>query len=233
MIEYLLIIKLGIILISSLILCVTWLYRGGSLHWKFVPDLPRFFDLAATPLFISLAIGAAAWPLTLIQWIALGIAFGLFTAAQAPGWGRQMDLGRDTGRDDEWGWKIRDMIFGEEKPMIDPTTGKQPIDWKGRPKFHGNFYRDLTGLYMRMAWFILPAIAAYFVSPLAAIIGLVTWLGSPIVWVVEYKLFNKYGYGNNTKSRDASPIGTSWVEFWNGVMIAVTTLLVSLTILLV
>jgi hypothetical protein len=226
-------IELGIILLSSLILCVTWIYRGGSLHWDWLPNLHRFFDLLVTPFFVGLALAAAAWPLSFIQIGLLILGIAIFTGAQAPGWGRQMDLGRDPGRDDEWGWQIRDFIFGKEKPVIN-EDGTQPVDWKGRPMYHGNFYRDLTGLYMRFAWFLLAAIPFFFVHPLMSIVPIVLFIGGPLVWVREYKLFSKYGNYGTVELYEAimkqTPIGTSWVEFWTSILIAVTTLMVSLAI---
>lgn len=223
-------IELGLIILSSLVLCVSWIHRGGSLHWG-IPST-RFTRLLVTPLFISLAVGAALWP-DLRWWeeyayLILGLL--LFAGAQAPGFGRQFDLGQDTGRDDEWGWQIRDMIFGKEPPILD-KNGVQKIDWKGRPMHKGSYARDLTGLYMRFTWFILPAIAWFFVNPLVAIIPIVVWIGSPLVWVAEHKIFKDYVYGSperETAIKKKTPIGSSWVEFYISIMIAIITLLVSL-----
>ena len=100
--------------------------------------------------------------------------------------------------------------------------------------YHGNFYRDLTGLYMRFAWFLLAAIPFFFVHPLMSIVPIVLFIGGPLVWVREYKLFSKYGNYGTVELYEAimkqTPIGTSWVEFWTSILIAVTTLMVSLAI---
>lgn len=233
MIEILL--KSGIIAASTLILCVTWIYRGGSLHWDWLPSLPRFFDLLATPLFISVSVAASLWPLTLYQWIALVAGMLVFTGAQAPGWGRQMDLGRDAGRDDEWGWQIRDWIFGKEEPILD-EAGNHKIDWKGRKMHKGSYARDLTGLYMRFVWFLFAAPAWYFVDPLIVLIPVLVFLGSPLIWALEYRLYNHRGEYGSLELYEAikkdTPIGSSWVEFWVSVWIAVITGATSVALML-
>jgi hypothetical protein len=192
---------------------------------------PRFGDLLWTPLFMSLILFAAAQTFNPIAIAALVTGMLVYTAAQAPGWGRQMDLGRDAGRDDEWGWQIRDMIFGKEPPILD-ENGVQKIDWKNRPMHQGNFWRDLTGLYMRFGWFLLVIPFWWFFHPFAIAIPILTFLLSPLVWVVEYKKFNKYGYGS-PHSGEAAPIGTSWVEFWISAKLTVITLLTAAAIALV
>lgn len=145
------------------LLCVpAWLIRGGSLpgfRW-----MPRWATLAVTPVVIAAALAidrpSSAW----WQWLALALFVVAFFAAQAGGWGRQMDLGSDDKPDDETGHRIRDLIWESQS----------------------SFSRDLVGLYMRMAQFLGAAIAVWFWSPLAIVVPLSLVIAAPLVWVAEH-----------------------------------------------
>lgn len=149
------------------LLCIpAWLYRGGSLPtqqaWPATANR-RILTLAATPLAIYITFMAAAplWWTTAGLLIAGAAAFG---AAQADGWGRQMDLGSNNKPDDETGYLIRDLIFAEKS----------------------SFARDLTGLYMRMAQFIPAAIIWSIADPWFALPALFMVVFAPLVWVAEH-----------------------------------------------
>ena len=173
-----------------------------------------------TPLFICLSAWMVLPPLDTMQWWLFGLGGLIFFAAQTPGWGAQMDLGRHWGADDEWGYQIRDWIFGKEKPLLDEDGSQMMMD--GKPMIIGNHKRDLCGLYMRMVWFIFPAIAWYFVSPWLAIISL-SMLLSPMVWNYEYKNIIKKGKHPSEEVPFGGVIGHSWVEFYIGLMLLVVT----------
>ena len=151
---------------ACLPLTVTWAIRGGSFKpWK--PG--RAISLALTPLFLVLTLFFATlvWPLNLTTLALLTIAGIMFAAAQTPGWGRQMDLGRNTNPDDEWGYQIRDKLFDSKS----------------------SYARDLTGLFMRFSMFLTVSIPLYFVSPWLSIIGVYMWVAPPLFWVVEHALY--------------------------------------------
>jgi hypothetical protein len=194
-----------LIALFSIPLLVLWSYRGGSLGWNWMPRLPRIGDMASTPLFICLCLLIALGIPTLFQALMMVLGFAAFVWAQVPGWGRQMDLGKNDKPDDEWGHTIRDWFFVEQS----------------------SYKRDLVGLYMRMAWFFIPAFFWFFVHPLAAIIPLSVALLGPQIWVLEDKIFWK------KNKLPVSPIGHSWVEFYFGVMIALFTFFMSIIILFV
>jgi len=215
-------------ILLALPLLVTWSYRGGSIpnqqSWGFLGK-SRPLTLLTTPLFMSLSSWMVLDPLNMFGWILFSIGAVLFFAAQTPGWGSQMDLGRHWGVDDEWGYQIRDWIFGKEKPLLDAFGN--PKKKNGKPMIVGNYKRDLFGLYMRMLWFIFPAIAWYFVNPWLALIPL-SMLLSPMVWNYEYKKIILPFNAGKGKHPDAlvpfgGVIGHCWVEFWIGVMLVIVT----------
>lgn len=190
-------------LLLALPLLITWSYRGGSLgpKWdKWLPSLPHIVDRTVTPLFIVLSLISILLPLTLIQWIALGAGLALFVWGQIPGWGNQMDLGKNDKPDTEWGHTIRDWFF----------------------KSKSSFSRDLVGLYMRMLWFILPAIAWWFVNPLLSIIPLSLVFFGPLIWVTEHNKFWAKG------KIPVGIFGKSWVEDVFGIMIFCLTIVIGI-----
>lgn len=206
---------LGLALFFGAQILWAWSLRGGSLP-DFIPSdnrVPKVIKMAVTPLFASLAVASSmSYDLSLFQWGYLATYFALFYWAQVPGLGRQFDLGRDHKRDDEWGWQIRDMIYGKEKPRYD-AQGVHQKDAQGNLMYIGNYDRDLMGLRMRFGlWFTLAAIPAFFVHPVAIIVPLVFAFWSPQVWVSEYKHF---------WSKDkipSRPFGFhSWVEWHIGI----------------
>ena len=73
-----------------------------------------------------------------------------------------------------------------------------------------------------MAWFILPAIAWYFVHPLLALVPL-SMLLSPMIWNHEYKNIIKKGKHPSDVVPFGGVIGNSWVEFYIGVMLMIVT----------
>jgi len=119
-------------ILLALPLLVTWSYRGGSIpnqqSWGFLGK-SRPLTLLATPLFMSLSSWMVLDPLNMFGWILFSIGAVLFFAAQTPGWGSQMDLGRHWGVDDEWGYQIRDWIFGKEKPLLDAFGNPKKEEW--------------------------------------------------------------------------------------------------------
>lgn len=145
------------------LLCVpAWLIRGGSLpgFWW----MPRWATLLVTPASIVAALVVGRPSGEWWQWAALAGFAVAFFGAQADGWGRQMDLGSDAKRDDETGYRLRDLIW---------ESGS-------------SFSRDLTGLYMRMAQFAPAAALAWCWSPWAALVPLSLVLFAPLVWVAEH-----------------------------------------------
>lgn len=197
--------------ITAIPLLFLWSWRGGSLNWKekwpkLVPSFPQIIDRALTPAFIvfTLLFGLG-FGLLFQQWIALFIGFCLFLWGTIPGWGNQMDLGKNDKPDTEWGHSIRDMFF----------------------KSKSSFSRDLVGLYMRMAWFYLPAIAWWFVNPIISLIPLSLAIIGPLIWVAEHRLYwskNKTPHGY---------FGDSWVEDTFGVMIFTFTVIITLILIFV
>jgi hypothetical protein len=103
-----------LIALFSIPLLVLWSYRGGSLGWNWMPRLPRIGNMASTPLFICLCLLIALGIPTLFQALMMVLGFAAFVWAQVPGWGRQMDLGKNDKPDDEWGHTIRDWFFVEQ-----------------------------------------------------------------------------------------------------------------------
>lgn len=178
----------------SLNLAWTWVYRGGSLPFD-IPSIlrERFLTLLATPIFMGAAFGVVL-DLEHIWWIVGGSL--AFFAAQADGWGRQADLGRNDRPDDETGYQIRDIFF----------------------KSKSSFWRDLTGLYMRFLQFVPSAILFGIAHPVAAIPALVLFLTTPIVWVAEHKKFIK-------SNQMPKPFWShSWVEDIVGFILAISTI---------
>lgn len=153
-------------LVTCLPLAISWAVRGGSFKlWK--PG--RLVSLLMTPLLLvlTLCFATQVWLTTPITWGLLMIAGIMFALAQTPGWGRQMDLGRNTNPDDEWGWQIRDLFF----------------------KSKSSYARDLTGLFMRFSMFLPVALPLYFVSPWLALIGVYMWLAPPVFWTIEHAIY--------------------------------------------
>mgnify|MGYP003636721383 CR=1 FL=1 len=185
-----------LVTLLSLNLIWAWAYRGGSLFkqqsWGWLGKT-RWLCLLATPLFMVLAFALAVpsldWPL----WLFLMGGFVSFFGAQADGWGRQMDLGKNDRPDDETGHELRSLI------------------WKKK----SSFARDLTGLYMRFAQFLLPALCFYFVNPWFILPSVSLFLVAPLCWVVEHKVY----YSKGTVP------GFPFVELLIGGMLAATTIL--------
>jgi hypothetical protein len=186
--------------IVALPLLILWSWRGGSLGWKNVPSFPHIIDRALTPIFITLTLlFGLNFPLDIYE---LGLLLGgavAFLWGEIPGWGRQMDLGKNDKPDDEWGSKIRDLFF----------------------KSKSSFARDLVGLYMRMAWFIIPAVIWGLLHPIIALLPLSLVFLGPLIWVSEHKLF--WAKGKLPKG----PFGESWVEDVFGIMIFIFTVFIT------
>jgi len=160
-----------LILLFSLPLCITWAYRGGSLYkqqqWGWLGNT-RWLTLLATPLFITVTYTVSmSESLTTSNIIGLLFGFISFFGAQADGWGRQMDLGRDSKPDNETGYRLRDLI------------------WKKK----SSFSRDLAGLYMRFAQFLIPAFCFGLVNPVLSLSCISLFLLAPLCWVIEHKLY--------------------------------------------
>ena len=171
----------------------TWSFRGGSMPEWWSYNSRRIERLLATTVALALALLCAFGP---EKWYFLLLGAVLFLAAQTPGWGRQMDLGRTHKPDDEWGARIRDLFFEEKS----------------------SYRRDLVGLYMRMSYFLPSAIALYFYHSWAAVIPIVLWIGSVQIWVLEYKKF----WAKDLIP--PKPFGFhSWTEWWIGILLFVTT----------
>lgn len=161
-------------LLLSLPLCITWAYRGGSLYkqqqWGWLGNT-RWVTLLATPLFMTLAFATSILGnlsvLSLENIVGLVLGFILFFGAQADGWGRQMDLGKNDKPDDETGYKLRDLI------------------WKKK----SSFSRDLAGLYMRFAQFLAPALCFGYVKPIFSLSCISLFLLAPLCWVIEHKIY--------------------------------------------
>ena len=181
--------------LAALTLTVTWAIRGGS----FKPWKPRrWLALLVTPMALIVSLGlhstADTNDLMVILWnmgfVTLGSA--AFLAAQVMGWGRQMDLGRNDRPDDELFYQVRDWFFESKS----------------------SFGRDLMGLYMRFAQFIVPGAIWFLVDPWYFIIGWAMFLFAPLWWVVEYVVWWNKG----------KQPGFAFVEYVIGGMLAVTVL---------
>ena len=191
-------------LLLALPLLVTWSYRGGSIpgqqSWGFLGK-SRPLTLLGTPLFLTLSMSMVLYNLNLYSIILLLVGSVMFFGAQTMGWGRQMDLGKNDRPDDEMGWQIRDVFFKEKS----------------------SYWRDLTGLYMRMALFLIPGAVWYFINPWMALPCISLFLLSPVVWVLEDKWYYKKGINPVDVAPFGGKIGHSWTEFYIGVILVVST----------
>ena len=160
--------------ILSLNLIWAWVYRGGSMFkqqsWGWI-GRKRWLALLAVPLVMVSAFALAVPSLELS--VILGLLFGFIAlfGAQADGWGRQMDLGRNDNPDNETGHRLRDLL------------------WKRK----SSFTRDLVGLYMRFGQFLIPALCFYFANPWFALPCVALFAVGPLCWVVEHKLYYSVG----------------------------------------
>tara|TARA_R110000744_G_scaffold82912_1_gene162884 strand:- start:59 stop:718 length:660 start_codon:yes stop_codon:yes gene_type:complete len=198
-------------LLLALPLLVTWSYRGGSIpgqqSWGFLGK-SRPLTLLGTPLFLMLSMTTVICTTQTLNNIDIGcilLGFLLFFGAQTMGWGRQMDLGKNDRPDDEMGWQIRDMFFTEKS----------------------SYWRDLTGLYMRMSLFLIPAIAWGYVELWMTLPCIVLFLCSPIIWVLEDKWFYKKGINPVDVAPFGGKIGHSWTEFYIGLTLLLSTVVAS------
>lgn len=201
-------------LLLALPLFVTWSYRGGSIpnqqSWGFLGK-SRPLTLLGTPLFLLLSMTAVICykqDLGLVGSSLAFVGFLAFFAAQTTGWGRQMDLGRNDRPDDELGWQIRDIFFDEKS----------------------SFSRDLTGLYMRMTQFLIPAALWYFVTPMMALPCVALALLAPLLWVMEHKKFYVKGLNPAEHAPFGGKLGHSWVEFYIGAMLFISTVIANTVI---
>jgi hypothetical protein len=180
----------------SLNLIWAWAYRGGSLFkqqsWGWLGKT-RWLALLAVPLFMTAAFILTSVPTTWQVWLPMVLGFVTLFGAQADGWGRQMDLGKNDNPDNETGYRIRDLLWERKS----------------------SFARDLAGLYMRFAQFLVPALCFYFVNPWFALPCVALALATPMLWVLEHKMYY---------SKDKVP-AFAFVEFLTGAMLSVTTLL--------
>lgn len=185
----------------ALTLIVTWPIRGGSFPlWK--PR--RWLALLVTPIMLSVIFslhhiatfewreGEEQWSIFLMGLLYINIGSALFLAAQVMGWGRQMDLGRNDRPDDELFYQVRDLFFKEKS----------------------SFWRDLTGLYMRFFQFTLASLIWLMVEGYYVILGIAMSLFTPLLWVLEHKLW---------WSRGVQP-GFAFVEYAVGLMMAIVTI---------
>ena len=198
-------------LLLALPLLLTWSYRGGSIpgqqSWGFLGK-SRPLTLLGTPLFLMLSMTTVICTTQTLNNIDIGcilLGFLLFFGAQTMGWGRQMDLGKNDRPDDEMGWQIRDMFFTEKS----------------------SYWRDLTGLYMRMSLFLIPAIAWGYVEMWMTLPCIVLFLCSPIIWVLEDKWFYKKGINPVDVATFGGKIGHSWTEFYIGLTLLLSTVVAS------
>ena len=192
-----------LILLLSLPLCITWAYRGGSLYkqqqWGWLGNT-RWLTLLATPLFITVTY-TVSMSESLTTGNIIGLLFGFisFFGAQADGWGRQMDLGRDSKPDNETGYKLRDLIWEKKS----------------------SFSRDLAGLYMRFAQFLVPAVCFGYVNFWFSIPCVTLFLLAPLCWVIEDKIY----YSKN----QVPPFAV--VEFTTGCILFITVAFSSVYVL--
>ena len=198
-------------LLLALPLLVTWSYRGGSIpgqqSWGFLGK-SRPLTLLGTPLFLMLSMTTVICTIQTLNNIDVGcilLGFLLFFGAQTMGWGRQMDLGKNDRPDDEMGWQIRDIFFTEKS----------------------SYWRDLTGLYMRMSLFLIPAIAWGYVELWMTLPCIVLFLCSPIIWVLEDKWFYKKGINPVDVAPFGGKLGHSWTEFYIGLTLLLSTVAAS------
>ena len=198
-------------LLLALPLLVTWSYRGGSIpgqqSWGFLGK-SRPLTLLGTPLFLMLSMTTVICTTQTLNNIDVGcilLGFLLFFGAQTMGWGRQMDLGKNDRPDDEMGWQIRDIFFTEKS----------------------SYWRDLTGLYMRMSLFLIPAIAWGYVELWMTLPCIVLFLCSPIIWVLEDKWFYKKGINPVDVAPFGGKLGHSWTEFYIGLTLLLSTVAAS------
>lgn len=198
-------------LLLALPLLVTWSYRGGSIpgqqSWGFLGK-SRPLTLLGTPLFLMLSMTTVICTTQTLNNIDIGcilLGFLLFFGAQTMGWGRQMDLGKNDKPDDEMGWQIRDIFFTEKS----------------------SYWRDLTGLYMRMSLFLIPAIAWGYVELWMTLPCIVLFLCSPIIWVLEDKWFYKKGINPVDVAPFGGKLGHSWTEFYIGLTLLLSTVAAS------
>ena len=198
-------------LLLALPLLVTWSYRGGSIpgqqSWGFLGK-SRPLTLLGTPLFLMLSMTTVICTTQTLNNIHIGcilLGFLLFFGAQTMGWGRQMDLGKNDRPDDEMGWQIRDIFFTEKS----------------------SYWRDLTGLYMRMSLFLIPAIAWGYVELWMTLPCIVLFLCSPIIWVLEDKWFYKKGINPVDVAPFGGKIGHSCTEFYIGLTLLLSTVAAS------
>ena len=198
-------------LLLALPLLVTWSYRGGSIpgqqSWGFLGK-SRPLTLLGTPLFLMLSMTTVICTTQTLNNIDIGcilLGFLLFFGAQTMGWGRQMDLGKNDKPDDEMGWQIRDVFFTEKS----------------------SYWRDLTGLYMRMSLFLIPAIAWGYVELWMTLPCIVLFLCSPIIWVLEDKWFYKKGINPVDVAPFGGKLGHSWTEFYIGLTLLLSTVAAS------
>ena len=180
----------------SLNLIWSWAYRGGSLYkqqsWGRLGTM-RWLTLLAVPLFMVAAFTLSAPSLGWSSCLALVLGFVTLFGAQADGWGRQMDLGKNDKPDNETGYQIRNLFFERKS----------------------SFTRDLVGLYMRFAQFLVPAICFYFVNPWFILPCLTLALVTPMLWVLEDQMYY---------SKSKAPV-FAFVEVLTGAMLCITTLL--------
>ena len=198
-------------LLLALPLLVTWSYRGGSIpgqqSWGFLGK-SRPLTLLGTPLFLMLSMTTVICTTQTLNNIDVGcilLGFLLFFGAQTMGWGRQMDLGKNDRPDDEMGCQIRDIFFTEKS----------------------SYWRDLTGLYMRMSLFLIPAIAWGYVELWMTLPCIVLFLCSPIIWVLEDKWFYKKGINPVDVAPFGGKLGHSWTEFYIGLTLLLSTVAAS------
>lgn len=180
----------------SLLYPFFWAFRGGSLGNT---ETPRWLNLLVTPIAFlvqAICVLIGTGEVTLFSLYLLALAAALFVFAETPGWGRQFDLGRDDKPDDELFHKLRDIIWGDEK---------------------SSFGRDLTGLAMRFALFLLPVI------PLS--------LSSIPMMVIPFVLLAFVGYGGYVLEhfliyqKGKTPT-KPYAEYFSGAVFGLGTLLV-------
>lgn len=180
----------------------SWAYRGGSLGVKFLDY--RWFLLLTTPLFVCLPfLSTVGLPDVWFQadlselepFHFLILTFAFFYAAQADGFGRNMDLGDDPKPDNETLYWVRDWFFKEKS----------------------SFNRDLTGLFMRFGLQFLPAtIAGFYATPGLGFACLFMMFGPPLIWVAEKKFIKGTKlWGKKLPWSDEQEI--AWVEWSIGI----------------
>lgn len=149
----------------------SWPWRGGSVWPKAEFSGNRFVTLLATPLIVGLALAIGIGVEDGYDAVLLALAVLLLTACSADGWGRQMDLGRDSKPDDERWYEIRDKLFKEKS----------------------SFWRDLTGLYMRFAQFKIVIVPLAFYDLKTVIVPIAVFCLAPLAWVIEFFVWYRRG----------------------------------------